>query len=134
MGAHTDLAEQKRVEERLAKKAIALQRANKRLKDVRVTLEARVERRTRELATAHAAQKELARELEAALADLESLTERLQEENVYLKEEIRSTDNFEGIIGTSAAITETLENVRLVAAAYGTYFGTASRRRRSATA
>ena len=40
---------------------------------------------------------------------------RLQAENVYLQEEIKSVHNFEEIIGASAGLLQVLENVRLVA-------------------
>jgi formate hydrogenlyase transcriptional activator len=40
---------------------------------------------------------------------------RLQAENVYLQEEIKSVHNFEEIIGASAGLLRVLENVRLVA-------------------
>jgi len=40
---------------------------------------------------------------------------RLQAQNVYLQEEIKSTCNFDEIVGTSAALKEVLENVRRVA-------------------
>jgi PAS domain S-box-containing protein len=40
---------------------------------------------------------------------------RLQEQNLYLQEEIKSDHNFERIIGRSAALREVLDNVRRVA-------------------
>jgi PAS domain S-box-containing protein len=40
---------------------------------------------------------------------------RLQAENVYLQEEIKSVHNFEEIIGASAGLVDVLENVRRVA-------------------
>jgi PAS domain S-box-containing protein len=41
---------------------------------------------------------------------------RLQQQNVYLQEEIKSAHNFEEIIGQSPALTAVLDNVRRVAA------------------
>jgi transcriptional regulator with GAF, ATPase, and Fis domain len=41
---------------------------------------------------------------------------RLQEQNLYLQEEIKGIHNFEEIIGQSSALTAVLENVRRVAA------------------
>ena len=41
---------------------------------------------------------------------------RLQEQNLYLQEEIKGIHNFEEIIGQSPALTAVLENVRRVAA------------------
>jgi transcriptional regulator with GAF, ATPase, and Fis domain len=41
---------------------------------------------------------------------------RLQQQNVYLQEELKATHNFEEIIGQSPALTTVLDNVRRVAA------------------
>ncbi|MEM7350667.1 MAG: sigma 54-interacting transcriptional regulator [Acidobacteriota bacterium] len=54
-------------------------------------------------------------ELRRALAEVEALKTRLQAENVYLQEEIRTQHGFEEIIGQSAAIRHVLENVATVA-------------------
>jgi len=51
---------------------------------------------------------------ERVLAEQESA--RLQEQNLYLQEEIKGNHNFEEIIGQSRALTAVLENVRRVAA------------------
>jgi transcriptional regulator with GAF, ATPase, and Fis domain len=53
--------------------------------------------------------------LHAALAEVESLRERLELENAYLQEEIRIETNPRGIIGQSEAIQTTLRQVKLVA-------------------
>ncbi|WP_020185683.1 sigma 54-interacting transcriptional regulator [Methylopila sp. 73B] len=53
--------------------------------------------------------------LKAALAEVESLRERLELENAYLQEEIRLEGRHHGIIGTSAAIETVLRQVELVA-------------------
>ncbi|HEV7257203.1 MAG TPA: sigma 54-interacting transcriptional regulator [Bosea sp. (in: a-proteobacteria)] len=53
--------------------------------------------------------------LRAALAEVDSLRERLQNENAYLQEEIRSERSHRGIIGSSAAIQAILRQVELVA-------------------
>ena len=53
--------------------------------------------------------------LRRALAEVEALKSRLQDENVYLQEEIRSQHGFEEIIGTSPAIRQVLEAVETVA-------------------
>jgi len=45
---------------------------------------------------------------------------RLQQQNVYLQEEIKSVHNFEEIVGRSAALTETLSKIQLVAATEAT--------------
>ena len=54
--------------------------------------------------------------LRRALAEVEALKARLQDENVYLQEEIRSQQGFEEIIGTSPAIRRVLEAAETVAA------------------
>jgi PAS domain S-box-containing protein len=41
---------------------------------------------------------------------------RLQQQNLYLQEEIKSTHNFEEIVGQSPALTTVLDNIRRVAA------------------
>lgn len=46
---------------------------------------------------------------------MEQAQQRLQAQNVYLQEEIRSVHNFEQIVGNSAGLTTVLENVRRVA-------------------
>lgn len=53
--------------------------------------------------------------LKAALAEVDALRERLELENAYLQEEIRSEGRHRGIIGGSAAIQTTLRQVELVA-------------------
>jgi PAS domain S-box-containing protein len=53
-------------------------------------------------------------ELERAVAELENLRNRLEEENVYLREEIRSEHGFEDIVGGSDALLYVLHKVRQV--------------------
>ncbi|PZU90541.1 MAG: histidine kinase [Chelatococcus sp.] len=53
--------------------------------------------------------------LRAALAEVDSLRERLQQENAYLQEEIRIERNHGGIVGRSVAIRKVLSQVELVA-------------------
>ena len=54
-------------------------------------------------------------ELRAALEEVSELKNRLQAENLYLQEEIKTQHNFEEIIGESEAIAEVLRAVELVA-------------------
>jgi predicted ATPase/transcriptional regulator with GAF, ATPase, and Fis domain/tRNA A-37 threonylcarbamoyl transferase component Bud32 len=54
-------------------------------------------------------------ELHRALAEVETLKNRLQEENVYLQEEIRQEHNFQEMVGRSPALLEMLQKVELVA-------------------
>src|SRR5262249_40075502 len=54
------------------------------------------------------------RELRAALAEVESLKNRLNAENVYLQEEIRSEHNFEEIVGRAPTLMEALDQVERV--------------------
>ncbi len=53
--------------------------------------------------------------LERTVAELELLRERLEEENVYLREEIRQEHGFENIVGGSDALLYVLHKVRQVA-------------------
>jgi formate hydrogenlyase transcriptional activator len=54
--------------------------------------------------------------LRAALAEVEALKNRLEAENVYLQEEIRTQHNFNEIVGNSPVLLEALRKVELVAA------------------
>ena len=56
-----------------------------------------------------------AQELEKALTELEQLKNRLQEENDYLHEEIKTDHNFNEIIGESDTLKALLKKVELVA-------------------
>ena len=53
--------------------------------------------------------------LRAALSEVDRLRERLEQENAYLQEEIRTETNPRGIIGRTAAVQKTLRQVSLVA-------------------
>jgi formate hydrogenlyase transcriptional activator len=53
--------------------------------------------------------------LQKALRELEALKNRLQAENVYLQEEIKTEFNFEEIIGHSPAIKKVFQNINKVA-------------------
>jgi len=55
------------------------------------------------------------KELHRALAEVETLKNRLQAENVYLQEEIRQEHNFEEMVGSSPVLLEMLRKVELVA-------------------
>lgn len=55
-------------------------------------------------------------ELRSALAEVETLKNRLQAENVYLQEEIRQEHNFEEMVGNSPALLHMLRQIELVAA------------------
>ena len=59
--------------------------------------------------------REAEEKLRAALAEVDRLRERLEQENAYLQEEIRIEISPHGIIGHSAAIQKTLRQVQLVA-------------------
>ena len=50
-----------------------------------------------------------------AYEEIAALKTRLQEENVYLQEEISREHNFEEIVGNSRALVEVLRNVETVA-------------------
>jgi PAS domain S-box-containing protein len=53
--------------------------------------------------------------LREAMAEVERLKNRLQEENVYLQEEIRTQHNFEELVGASSAMKKVFQNVERVA-------------------
>jgi PAS domain S-box-containing protein len=55
------------------------------------------------------------RRLRAALAEVEALKNRLEAENVYLREEIRTEHRFDEIVGDSPVLLEALRKVELVA-------------------
>jgi formate hydrogenlyase transcriptional activator len=55
------------------------------------------------------------RKLRAALAEVQRLKDRLQAENVYLQEEIRTEHNFEEIVGDSPSLRRLLENIGAIA-------------------
>ncbi|MDP6505931.1 MAG: sigma 54-interacting transcriptional regulator, partial [Planctomycetota bacterium] len=54
-------------------------------------------------------------ELQEALSEVERLKDRLQEENVYLQEEIKQAHNFEAMVGESQALKQVLQQVEQVA-------------------
>jgi formate hydrogenlyase transcriptional activator len=53
--------------------------------------------------------------LRLALAEVESLKERLEMENAYLQEEIRAENNYQQIVGRSQPIKHCISQIRLVA-------------------
>ena len=53
--------------------------------------------------------------LREALSEVEALKDRLQAENVYLQEELRTDRHFNEIVGNSSALLEALRQVELVA-------------------
>ncbi len=53
--------------------------------------------------------------LRTALAEVDRLRERLERENEYLQEEIRTETGYRGLIGKSAAIAKTASQIELVA-------------------
>jgi formate hydrogenlyase transcriptional activator len=69
-----------------------------------------------ELLTQIAGQVALSVENAIAYREISALKARLQEENVYLQEEIRQEHNFEEIIGSSGSLKKILEQVETVAA------------------
>jgi len=54
-------------------------------------------------------------ELKNALAEVERLKNQLQEENIYLREEIKLEHNFDTIIGTSESFRKVLQQVEIIA-------------------
>jgi formate hydrogenlyase transcriptional activator len=54
-------------------------------------------------------------ELKSALAEVERLKNQLQEENIYLREEIKLEHNFDAIIGNSDLFRKVLQQVEIIA-------------------
>ena len=96
--------------------------AEETLRKAHDELESRVEERTKELGKAN---QELRKEIEdrkraekglqKALEEIEQLKNRLQRENIYLRDEIKLEHNFEEIIGESDALKYVLFKVEQVA-------------------
>jgi DNA-binding NtrC family response regulator len=101
---------------------VRIKKAEEALQEAHDALERRVETRTAELA---AANRELTREIEErktaehrlsrALEEIQQLQQRLQKENVYLREEIKLAHNFEEIVGISDALKYVLYKIEQVA-------------------
>jgi formate hydrogenlyase transcriptional activator len=60
-------------------------------------------------------QKVAQEKLHDALTEVQSLKEKLEAENIYLQQEIKSDHNFEEIISQSSAFSKVLEKIELVA-------------------
>lgn len=60
-------------------------------------------------------QKNSQKELLGALREIESLKQRLEQENEYLQEEIKVHNNYQGIVGKSSAIQHVIHQIDLVA-------------------
>ncbi len=80
---------------------LTLRRLQKSLEETNINLEQRVTERTEELSE--------------ALTELEKLKNRLEIENQYLQEEIKSEHNFDEIIGNHPTLNELLNKVEMVA-------------------
>jgi len=96
--------------------------AEKALQQVNDQLELRVEKRTNELLKINKIlEKEIAKRQQAekelinALSEVEKLKNRLQAENVYLQEEIKTEYNFDKIVGNSPPLMDVLRKVQMVA-------------------
>ena len=68
-----------------------------------------------ELEAEVAVRREAEQKLRSALEEVEELRDRLQEENIYLQEEIKTEHNFDEIIGQSPAIKNVLSAIETVA-------------------
>ena len=87
---------------------LKLRRLQRELKSANEYLEQRVAERTAELSEANTS-------LKAALKEVEKLKNRLQAENRYLQEELKTAHNFEEIIGNSDALAKSLRKIERVA-------------------
>ena len=59
--------------------------------------------------------KQAEEELRRALEQVQALKRRLEEENAYLQEEIRTEHNYRQIVGSSAAVHDTIRQIEMVA-------------------
>jgi len=82
--------------------------AQQALEEVNQNLEKKVEERTRALTQAN-------QDLEQAIKEVEDLRDKLQAENVYLKEEIKLNHNFEDIISQDKGFKKVLKEAEKVA-------------------
>ncbi|MTI22424.1 PAS domain S-box protein [Fulvivirga sp. RKSG066] len=82
--------------------------AQEALEEANQNLERKVEARTKALSQSN-------KELERAIAEVEELRDKLQAENVYLKEEIKLNQNFEDIISQDVGFKKVLNEVEKVA-------------------
>lgn len=106
----------------LEKEVTERQHAENALQEANESLETRVQQRTGELAETNdrlrsevAERRKTEVKLRHALEEVELLTNRLQDENVYLQEEIKTEFNFEEIIGSSAPMQDVYQQIQQVA-------------------
>lgn len=90
-------------------------RARRLLTEARDGLEVRVAKRTAELTTVNQELQHTQAELQSEKDRLQLLTDKLAQEKLYLEDEIRSTANFQEIVGTSPALQRVLRLVETVA-------------------
>ncbi len=87
---------------------LSLRRLQKELRQMNIVLEEKVEERTSELTLSN-------KKLKAALEELQLLKNKLQQENIYLKEEIDFSHNFNEIITNSRGMKLLLTQIEQVA-------------------
>jgi len=102
---------------RLQKKVEA---QNVRLRRAHDELEERVKERTADLAVANEQLSASEKALEERLAEIEKLKERLQQENIYLQEEIKLLGEHSEIVGQSLAMKKVMARAEKVASTEST--------------
>ena len=102
---------------------VTIQTMQKKLEKAYAEVEAKVEERTAELRRSNeelnaeiGKRIETEQDLERSLEEIKRLKDRLQEEVVYLREEIKTTHNFGEIVGNSKQLADTLSLIEQVAA------------------
>jgi len=101
---------------------LTIQKLQKQLEEANTTLEQRVSERTAELRESNEAlqgeiaeRKQVEQKLQYAFSEIAELKDRLEQENIYLQEEIKLEHNFEEIIGRGRSLEYLLYRVEQVA-------------------
>jgi formate hydrogenlyase transcriptional activator len=121
---HVSLREmQKSIEERnlILEEEIELRKkAEASLKKAYAEVEIKVDERTADLQIEVVERKKAENSLQQALQEIEEIKNKLVEENYYLQEEIKSSNNFDEIIGNSKSLKKVFGQIEQVASSDST--------------